>query len=308
MADMGYGRVVVIGSINVDLVVDAERLPAPGETVLGGAFAQHHGGKGANQAVAAARAGADVTLVGAIGDDPFGAAAREALAREGVDVTHVAVRGAPTGVALITVDRAGENQIVVAPGANALLRPEDVDAAILDAADPVDLVLTGFEVPMSVVVAVARDAAERGIPAVVNVAPAAPLPSELLESGSIFVLNELELMTATDTSAPEPALDALISRGASSVVVTLGAAGAMLAYGSTRTAIAAFPTRSVVDSTGAGDTFVGVLAARLAAGDQLPDATIAGAAAGALSVSHAGAREGMPTAAALAAFLEQHGR
>ncbi len=291
---------VVVGSINVDLVVQAHRLPQPGETILGGAFAQHHGGKGANQAVAAARAGASVGLIGAVGDDAFGAAAVSALASEGIDVARVAVREGPTGVAIIAVSPTGENQIVVASGANALVGPEDVDDEALEGAA---VLLTGFELPMPVVEEAMRRAVELGIPAIVNVAPAAPLPAELLGAAPILVLNELELMEATGVAALDAALDALASRCPGPAVVTRGAVGAILAHGAARTTFAAFSPGAVIDTTGAGDAFVGVLAARLAVGDPLPDAIVAGSAAGALSISHAGARAGMPTAAELAAFL-----
>ncbi len=304
MGGMHEHRVVVVGSINVDLVVNADRLPAPGETVLGGTFAQHDGGKGANQAVAAARAGARVTLIGAVGDDAFGVAARAALAREGVGVGRVVSRGPATGVALITVDPRGENQIVVAPGANALLLPEDLPA---DALDGAAVLLTGFEVPMSVAIVAVRRAADRGISAVVNAAPAAPLPPALLEPAPILVLNEHELAAVTGEGALDAALDALMGRTSGPVVVTRGAVGAILARGLTRTAIAAFPTRAVVDTTGAGDAFVGVLAARLAGGSALEEAIVAGAAAGALAVARPGARGGMPSATELTAFLASDG-
>ncbi len=297
------GRVLVVGSVNVDLVVAASRLPAPGETVLGGAFSQHQGGKGANQAVAAARAGAAVTLIGAVGDDAFGAAAREALAGEGIDVRRVATRPAPTGVALIVVDAAGENQIAVAPGANALVAPGDVSPTALDAAD---VVLTGFEVPMATVVAAARGARERGVPAVVNAAPAEALPAALLAADPILVLNELELTITSRAPDLDGGLSALAARTRGPVVVTRGDRGVVVARGAERIAIAGSPADAVVDTTGAGDAFTGVLAAWLAAGESLEAAARAGSAAGALSVGRSGAREGMPRASELMAFLADH--
>jgi len=297
------GRVLVVGSVNVDLVVAASRLPAPGETVLGGAFSQHQGGKGANQAVAAARAGAAVTLIGAVGDDAFGAAAREALAGEGIDVRRVATRPAPTGVALIVVDAAGENQIAVASGANALVVPGDVSPTALDAAD---VVLTGFEVPMATVVAAARGARERGVPAVVNAAPAEALPAALLAADPILVLNELELTIASRAPDLDGGLSALASRSRGPVVVTRGDRGVVVARGAEQIAIAGSPADAVVDTTGAGDAFTGVLAAWLAGGESLEAAARAGSAAGALSVGRSGAREGMPRASELMAFLADH--
>ncbi len=297
------GRVLVVGSVNVDLVVAASRLPAPGETVLGGAFSQHQGGKGANQAVAAARAGAAVTLIGAVGDDAFGAAAREALAGEGIDVRRVATRPAPTGVALIVVDAAGENQIAVASGANALVVPGDVSPTALDAAD---VVLTGFEVPMATVVAAARGARERGVPAVVNAAPAEALPAALLAADPILVLNELELTITSRAPDLDGGLSALAARTRGPVVVTRGDRGVVVARGAERIAIAGSPADAVVDTTGAGDAFTGVLAAWLAGGESLEAAARAGSAAGALSVGRSGAREGMPRASELMAFLADH--
>lgn len=298
-------RVLVVASINVDLVVGAARLPAAGETVLGGAFGQHQGGKGANQAVAAVRAGAAVAMVAAVGDDTFGAAARAALAAEGIDIDRVATRAAPTGVALIAVDAAGENQIVVAPGANALVTPDDVPAAALQAAD---VILTGFEVPLPAVVAAVRGARERGITAIVNAAPAVALPAGLEASGVILVLNEHELTVVSEQTSTARAPEAISARTEGPVVVTRGAAGALLVQGTARVSVPGVAAEAVVDTTGAGDAFTGVLAAWLAAGRPLEEAVTAGVAAGALSVGHPGAREGMPTRTQLASFLAEHPR
>src|SRR4051794_32185369 len=167
------GTVVVVGSINADLVVTVDRLPVPGETVIGGRFARHGGGKGANQAVAAARAGARVRFVGAVGDDDFGAAAIEELQREGIDVSAVRRVGAPTGVALIAVDREGNNQIAVASGANG-----SVDGSAVGALTADDVCLLGFEVPDAAVVAGAHAAAAAGARVVLNPAPARAIPTE----------------------------------------------------------------------------------------------------------------------------------
>ena len=303
MAGVTPGHIVVVGSINVDLVVRAHRLPHPGETILGGDYAQHHGGKGANQAVAAARAGARVRLIGAVGDDPFGDAAVTALVNEGIDVTRVARRAAPTGAAIIAVDPAGENQIVVAPGANALVEPRDLDDEALAEATAL---LTGFELPMVVVEEAVRRAAELGIPAIVNVAPAGPLSSALLEADPVLVLNEREARVVTGEEDPDVALAALARMSRGPVVVTRGAQGGTLAIGDGRWPFAAFPAPAVVDTTGAGDAFVGVFSARLGAGAPLEEALRAGSAAAAIAVGRAGAREGMPTTAELAAFLGAH--
>jgi ribokinase len=285
------GSVLVIGSINADLVVTLDRLPEAGETVTGGRFARHGGGKGANQAVAAARAGARVRFAGAVGDDDLGAAAIDELAAEGIDVRAIARLDAePTGVALIAVDREGRNQIAVASGANAR-----VDAALVAralAAAPLaahDVVLLGFEVPDEAVVAGARAAAEAGARAILNPAPARDLPDGLLDHGVLLTPNGLEAAALTGETEPAAAARALARRADAPVIVTVGADGALLAGPDGIVAIAA-PEVDVVDTTGAGDAFNGVLAAGLAAGDALEDAARAAVAAASASVRRAGAR------------------
>jgi ribokinase len=285
------GSVLVIGSINADLVVTLDRLPEAGETVTGGRFARHGGGKGANQAVAAARAGARVRFAGAVGDDDLGAAAIDELAAEGVDVGAIArLDGEPTGVALIAVDREGRNQIAVASGANAR-----VDAALVAralAAAPLaarDVVLLGFEVPDEAVVAGARAAAEAGARAILNPAPARDLPEGLLDHGVLLTPNGLEAAALTGETEPAAAARALAGRANAPVIVTVGADGALLAGADGIVEIAAAEV-DVVDTTGAGDAFNGVLAAGLAAGDALEDAARAAVAAASASVRRAGAR------------------
>jgi ribokinase len=272
------GTVVVVGSINADLVVTVDRLPAAGETVIGGRFARHSGGKGANQAVAAARAGARVRFVGAVGDDDFGAAALEELQREGVDVSAVARLGdEPTGVALIAVDREGRNQIAVASGANAR-----VDGAGIGALHAGDVCLLGFEVPDAAVIAGARAAAEAGARIVLNPAPARPIPGALHRTCGVLNPN------AGEAEALGGARE-IAARTGGPVIVTLGADGALLLDGANETAIRA-PAVDVVDTTGAGDAFNGVLAAGLAAGLELEDAARRAVEAATASVRVAGAR------------------
>ena len=296
-------RVVVVGSINVDLVVVADRLPRPGETVLGGRFAEHHGGKGANQAVAAARAGSSVAFVGAVGDDRRGEAALSALTAEGVDVSRVRiVPGEPTGVALIAVGPRGENQIVVAPGANAALVPGDVHQLPLARGDTL---LTNLEVPMPTVIAALQAARDAGAVAVLNPAPAHALPAEVLALGPILTPNEHELIVAIGNDDPAAALDELSARTAGAIVVTQGPAGALLAHGKRRDRFDGFLAPLVTDTTGAGDAFCGVLATWLAEGHSLEAAIVAANAAGALSVGGAGAREGMPARSAILAIIDQ---
>ena len=224
---------LVIGSINADLVVTLDRLPEAGETVTGGRFARHGGGKGANQAVAAARAGARVRFVGAVGDDDLGAAAIEQLAAEGVDVGAIArLDGEATGVALIAVDREGRNQIAVASGANARVDAALVARALEAAAlGPGDVVLLGFEVPDAAVVAGARAAAEAGARAILNPAPARDLPGGVLGHGVLLTPNGLEAAALTGETEPAAAARALARRTGAPVLVTVGADGALLADG-----------------------------------------------------------------------------
>jgi ribokinase len=274
---MRPGSVVVVGSINVDLVVTVDRLPAPGETVIGGRFARHGGGKGANQAVAAARAGARVRFVGAVGDDDFGAEAVAELAREGIDIGAIArLDGQATGVALIAVDREGRNQIAVASGANARV---EATAARIEAGD---VCLLGFEVPDAAVVAAARVASQAGARIVLNPAPARPLPNELRGLGAIATPNAGEAQALGGA-------DAIASHTGGPVIVTHGARGAVLHEAGGRTRLPA-PTVEVVDTTGAGDAFNGVLAAGLAAGLDVHAAAERAVEAASASVRVAGAR------------------
>ena len=281
-------RVIVVGSVNTDLVVVAERLPGPGETVSGGRFSRHGGGKGANAAVAAARLGAHVTMVGAVGGDPFGDEALELLEREGIETGAVARVDAPTGVALINVDAAGENQIAVASGANG-----EVDAAAVEravrAAGP-GVVLTNHEIPPAARLAAAR--AAQG-PVVLNPAPARELADELLALGPILTPNAGEAAELTGEDDPEAAAAALADRTRAPVIVTLGSRGALVLDGGTAQRLPA-PAVTPVDTTGAGDAFNGALAVALAEGRDLRDAVGFAVAAAALSTRAEGAREGMP--------------
>jgi ribokinase len=297
------GTVCIIGSINVDLVVTTDRLPAPGETVVGGRFAVHEGGKGANQAVAAARAGASVTMIGAVGTDDHGRRARAALAGEGIDIEGVRdVQDDPTGVALITVGPRGENQIAVAPGANAALTLDEDDLARIRSAS---VVLTNHEVATAVVVEALRVAHDAGSTTILNPAPARALPAEVLRLGPILTPNEHELIVAIGNDTTDAALDELVQRHAGPIIVTQGPAGALLVRGAERRRFDGRVAPAVVDTTGAGDTFNGVLAAWLAEGASLEDSVEAANAAAALSVGSAGAREGMPRREAIQAFVSE---
>jgi len=279
--------VLVAGSVNVDIVIHAERLPRPGETVAGGRLERTGGGKGANQAVAAARAGAAVTLVGAVGDDDLGSDALDELRAEGVDVAGVArLAGFATGVALIVVDRAGDNQIAVASGANHEVSDEHVRAA---AGTRPDCVLASFELLDGPVLAAARLAREAGCALVVNPAPARPLDAELLGLHPILTPNRSEAAELSGEQDPEAAARALAAQAGAPVVITLGDQGALLADAAGSALIPA-PAARAVDTTGAGDVFGGVLAAELARGHELRAAVTAAVAAAARSVTVVGAR------------------
>ncbi len=294
------GRVVVVGSINVDLVVHADRLPLPGETVLGGQFARFQGGKGANQAVAAARAGASVTMIGAVGDDAYGTDAVRALADEGIDTSRVRVVEGPTGVALIGVGARGENTIMLAAGANERVGEEDVE---LDSLRP-EVVLTGFEIPYPAAVAAVRSARRLRATPIVTPAPARAVSAELLALDPVIVPNEHELTVIIGNDDPAAALDELTRRSGGAVVVTQGPAGALLAVRDRRERFNSVrPKADVVDTTGAGDAFVGALAAWMAGGASLEEALHAANAAGALSVTAAGARGALPSRAAIEELL-----
>ena len=271
------GRVVVLGSLNVDLVAAVERHPKPGETVLADAPLQRFaGGKGGNQAVAAAAAGARVALVGAVGSDDAGQAYLERLRSRGVDVSAVrTVEGIPTGQAWITVDDEGENSIVVIAGANAHVTADHLE----DVSDlgPGDVLLLQLEVPMSSVAAAARTAHGRGARVVLNAAPYAALPHDVAALADPLVVNEHEALQLADSEVAP-----------TSVLVTFGAAGC--SWDGERSDGLPVDDADVVDTTGAGDAFCGALAAALAAGASRQEAVTAASGAGAAAVRHRGAQ------------------
>jgi ribokinase len=291
--------VIVVGSINVDLCAFVERLPRPGETVIGGTFVQEQGGKGANQAVAAARLGARVVLVGMVGDDDLGDAARVDLAGEGVEVGEVKIGERHTGVAEILVDSTGENLIAVASGANDELTASSVTES-LDRIDVPEAVLTTvLEIPMAAVNAAASVAKDRGWQLILNPAPAAPLPDELLSMCDVVTPNQHEVV-GLGKSSPEE----LLAAGASSVVVTRSAEGAeLLRPGLAPHHQSAFEV-DASDTTGAGDAFTGSLAWALAGGSDLPAAVRTATACAALATRSHGARGSMPTPQELQDLLD----
>lgn len=276
--------VIVVGSVNVDALMRAPRLPAAGETVVGATLTRSQGGKGANAAVAAARLGARVALVAAVGADADGDGARAALAAAGVDVSALVRVDAPTGAAHIALDAAGENAIVVASGANARLEPAHVAAALARLAGPASVVLADLEVPDAAVLAAAAASAELGARFVLDPAPARPLAAALVARCEALTPNRGELAALGGDAA------ALLARGARSVVVTLGAAGAEL-HEPARASVRQPPFAvASVDSTGAGDAFAAALAVALARGAERRAAVRFAAAAGALATRALGAR------------------
>ena len=302
------GRVIVVGSVNIDLVVVAAHLPVPGETVIGGRFSQHHGGKGGNQAVAAARLGARTAFVGAVGGDAFGEQARAALAGEGVELAALqTVAGDATGVALILVDARGENSIAVASGANGAVTPADVREALEAlAVEAGDVVLVGHEVPTESVREVLASARAAGATTILNPAPATGLTTAILAAADIVTPNEGELVSLAGLAAGAEvgdAVAALRSVGVSSAfLVSLGAAWARLDTAGSTTALPALPV-DAVDTVGAGDTLNGALAAGLASGLSLDEAARRAVVAASLAVTKTGVREGMPTIRELEAAL-----
>ncbi|MDC7122765.1 ribokinase [Cellulomonas fimi] len=296
---MGHD-VVVVGSVNADLVLQVDRRPLPGETVLGQDAVTLPGGKGANQAVAAARLGASVAMVGAVGTDAHAAVALDLLTSAGVDLTHVRTVDGPTGLAVVTLAGDGENSIVVVPGANAAVTPASVDAA--------DAVLTGArvcvlqaEIPLGTVAHAARLAHDAGVRVLLNVAPATALRDDVVRLADPLVVNEHEAALLlghpldAGVEAAQGAAAELAGRGAASVVVTLGASGVVGHEHGAAWSWPAVPVE-VRDTTGAGDAFVGALAAALAAGDPLRDAARFATRVAAASVTRLGAQPSYPWA------------
>ncbi len=292
--------VVIVGSVNVDLVVAAERLPARGETVLGRRLEHYGGGKGANAAVAAARLGAEARLVAAVGGDDLGREALAELRQEGVDVDRVTkVPDEPTGAALIVVDESGDNQIAVGAGANAALSPAAVRRALEGALERAGCLLVSLEIPHEAVRAAVGAGRERGVPVVIDPAPARASVLELAAFGPIFAPNAGEAHQLTGEADQRRAAAALTRRTGAPVIVTDGSKGALLLEES-GAELLALPTPSgvaAVDTTGAGDTFSGALATRIAVGDDLRAAASFAVAAGACAVRARGARSAMPTEA-----------
>jgi ribokinase len=291
--------VFVVGSINQDFVLSVERRPAPGETVTDARLATHNGGKGANQAAAAALLGASVAFLGRVGDDGFGGPLVRGLSEKGVDTGLVQeVPGSSTGAAFITVTPDGENAITVAPGANRRLTAQDVENAS-ESIEGAQVLVAQMEIPPEVVLRAVEVAAGSGTRALVNLAPPFEVPRALLEKLDPLVINEHEaaFLLGERVEGVDGALDAaprLLSLGPASVVVTLGEDGVVFS-GSEAAKHLPAPRVEVVDTTGAGDAFVGALAARLAEDAPLEDAVAYAVRAGAAAVTEAGAQGALPT-------------
>ncbi|WP_250847181.1 ribokinase [Aquisphaera insulae] len=304
-------RVVVVGSSNTDMTVRVPSLPGPGETVLGGDFAVTAGGKGANQAVASRRAGAEVVFVTAVGDDDLGRRALDGYRREGIDVSHARiVPGVASGVALIFVSEGGENQIGVASGANLELSPSDIDGLPDSIFRPGEILLVGLEIPIPTAIRALRRGRKAGMTVILNPAPAPSLTEaevrHLLGEADLITPNRVEALMLAGTrpgERPEPKSLALrlLSMGPRTVVMTLGAEGCLVADGREAVAVPA-PRVEAVDAVGAGDAFNGILAAGLAEGLALPDAVRRAVRGAALAVTRPGAQPALPTRAEIDAF------
>ena len=299
-------RAVVVGSINRDLILSVRALPHPGETILGRSVREAPGGKGANQAVALARLGAAVTMIGHVGDDDFGRSGKAELNAEGISTATVTMSSAaPSGLAVVAVDDAGENLIVVIPGANAELTPAHAATPLASAALlAADLVVLQLEIPMDTVAAAAAAGRAAGSLVVLNCAPAAELPRDLYANTDVLVLNETEAATLAGVADPVAAARLLTSLGPRLVIVTLGSAGciAVAADGSTPVRQRSYPV-PVLDTTGAGDCFVAAVGLALAQRADTAAALRIAAMASALAVTVSGAQAGMPARAAVDAAL-----
>lgn len=297
-------NVLVIGSSNLDLTVRLDRLPVVGETVSGGEFYQSFGGKGANQAVAARRAGADVLFVTKVGADANGEVIARHLVEQGIPAVGLRQdRRAPTGVALIVVDTHGRNMIAVAPGSNRLLTAEEIREHAL-AFEEAKVLLVQLEVPLAAVTQALTLAKAKGMTTILNPAPAQSLPDRLLKLVDIVTPNETEATVLTGQAGREAAARDLLARGVREVVVTLGEQGALWTNAAGMKAILPFKA-TPVDSTAAGDAFNGALAAALAEGRSLDRALRFASAAGALAVTKRGAQESMPGRREIEAVLDR---
>lgn len=310
-AAQGGKRVLVIGSSNTDMIIKVPRVPRPGETILGGKFTTAAGGKGANQAVAAARAGAAVTFIARVGKDAFGDQARAGFMADGIETRFVITDpGQPSGVALILVGDDGENSIAVASGANNALAPADLQLAG-DAFQDARIVLLQLETPLETVQAAVDAAEAAGVPVILNPAPAQPLPAALLKKLYLLTPNESEAealsgVPVSNMASAARAAEKLLRRGVQNVIITLGARGVFVASRELRQHIPGCKV-AAVDTTGAGDVFNGTLAVGLSEGRPLLEAAEFACAAAAISVTRLGAQTSAPTRAEIQRMLSSAG-
>lgn len=290
-------KILVIGSSNTDMIIKCPRIPGPGETILGGEFFKMAGGKGANQAVAAARAGGEVIFIGCVGNDTMGKEALEGLKKEGIDVSLVKISDEhASGIALINVSESGENSITVASGANGNLFPEDLER-LEEHISGAGIILLQHEIPFETVAAVIEMAHMEDVPVILNPAPAAPVPKALLEKVFLLTPNEHEaaLIAGMDNETdPLDLADALLEKGCRQLIITIGSKGALYAGEGMKEIIDSFPV-TAVDSTAAGDTFNGFLAVALAKGKEIREAIAWANKAASISVTRMGAQASVPS-------------
>jgi len=293
-------NIVVVGSLNMDLVVSLPKIPKPGETLLGGIFNSYPGGKGANQAVAASRLGGHVTMIGCVGDDSFGRQLIDNLSQESVDTTHILIKpDVSTGVALIQVDEQAQNSIAVASGANYCLTCDFVEKA-MQAIEKVDFVVMPLETPLETIYTAVRVANHKGAKVILNPAPAQVLENDLLDKVDYLIPNEFEVATMTglqinSIADANLAAQQLLKSGVKNLIVTLGNKGSILFIGKTnKTEIIPAWKVQAVDTTAAGDCFVGAFAVGLSNGKSIKDAAEFASAAAAISVTRVGAQPSLP--------------
>jgi ribokinase len=306
-------KIVVVGSVSLDFVAGANRIPIPGETIIGDSFQTFHGGKGGNQAVAAARLGHPVSMVGCVGDDAYGPQLVSGLARAGVNTEHFATAPGSSGVAIIFTGAGGQNSIIVVPGSNGKLTRKEFDRHI-GALDGAGIILAQLEIPLETVEYLAETAEKKGIPLMLDPAPARELPASLFRKVSWITPNETETMILLNCKEEalagreaEKAADELLSRGVGNVALKLGARGCLIATGGAKEFVPAYKVNAV-DTTAAGDAFNGAFAVGLMRGLKARDSASYACAVAAISVTRAGAQPSMPAENEVQAFLREHGK